>query len=371
MDGIADLHTVVFEQLGQLAQGVLGLGHRQAVAGHKHDALGLLQRHGAFFRTAAGDAGVARLAASTTATATGEGTGTEGTAKQHRQQRAIHGRAHHLGEDQAGRTDHGASHDQQLAAHHKAGGGGGHPRIRIKQRDDHRHVGAADRQGDADTQQAGADHQQPQRQARWIARQQHGPHQGGHRQGDVDNVAQGALGPGGGAEPALQLGHRHNRAAEGDSSDKYRNSDRHQGHHVGAVGIKQGHTNGHQQGGQTAAAIEQGHHFGHGRHRHPQGGNNPGQATGGGAGGDPQPGHRPRTDLDQQAQHGQAHGHGRQLVGAAGGAHLGEALDAEAQQQHRHQIDAIGQQFSRHQLSPLRRNMASMRSVTRKPPTTL
>ena len=54
------------EQLGEFAQGVLGLGHGQAVARHKHHPFGRFQGQGAFLGAATGDPGVAGLIAAPT-----------------------------------------------------------------------------------------------------------------------------------------------------------------------------------------------------------------------------------------------------------------------------------------------------------------
>ena len=148
VDRIGHLDAVVFQQLGEFAQGVLGLGHCQAVAGHKHHALSGLEGKGAFLSAAAGDAGVAGLLAATAHRCRP----TKGASKQDAHQGAVHGGAHHLGEDQARSTHHGAGHNQQLAANHETCSSCGHAGIGVEQRDHHRHVGTADRQGDADTQ---------------------------------------------------------------------------------------------------------------------------------------------------------------------------------------------------------------------------
>ena len=46
MDGVFDGDAAGFEQLGELADGVLGLGGGQAVAGHEDDAVGEGKLHG-------------------------------------------------------------------------------------------------------------------------------------------------------------------------------------------------------------------------------------------------------------------------------------------------------------------------------------
>ena len=205
MDRIANFRAIGLQHLGQFPQGVLGLGYSQAVTGHKHNPLGIFQGHGAFLSAATGDPRITHLL--TTAGRLGY---PQGTTEEHRNQGAIHGRAHHLGEDQARRTHHGAGHDQQLAAHHEAGGRGRHTGIGVEQRNHHRHVGAADGEGHAHPQQAGGHHQHPQGNAGGIAWQKNRRSQAKNGQADIHHVANRSLGPARGIEPTLQLGHGHN-----------------------------------------------------------------------------------------------------------------------------------------------------------------
>ena len=153
-------------------------------------------------------------------------------------------------------------------------------------------------------------------------------------------MAQGVLGPRRGTDPTLQLAHGHNRATEGDRPHKHRDHNRDLLHQArGTSGAVDGHAQGHQQGCHAAAAVEQGNCFGHGRHRHPLGRQQAEQAADPGADRYPEPGLGAEGLLDQQAQHRQAHGQGRQAIGRACRADLRESFDAECQQQHRHQID--------------------------------
>ena len=144
-------------------------------------------------------------------------------------------------------------------------------------------------------------------------------------------MPKGALGPAGGINPALQLAHRHDRAAEGDRANEHRNHDRDLLHQAGGAlpWAKQRHPKSHQQRRHTTAAVKQRHGFGHGSHRHPLGRNQAEHATQTGADRYPKPGLGGEGLLNQQTQHGQAHGQGRQTIGGASGAHLGEALDTE------------------------------------------
>ena len=106
---------------------MLSLSHGEAIARHDHHPLGRLKGEGTFLNTAAGDVGVFATAT------TGGSRSSQSATKQHRHQGAVHAVAHHLGEDQAGGTNHGTSHDQQLASHHETGGCRSHTGIAVEQ----------------------------------------------------------------------------------------------------------------------------------------------------------------------------------------------------------------------------------------------
>ena len=99
-----------FEELGQLADGVLGLGHREAVARHDDHRLriGELDRDVVGADLADGPTGAGdrpgRLVAATE------------PADHDVQDRAVHRVGHQLGQDRAGRADEGARDDQDRVA---------------------------------------------------------------------------------------------------------------------------------------------------------------------------------------------------------------------------------------------------------------
>ena len=58
MNGVGHIDAGAFQHAGHLAQGVLGLGHRQAIAGNNDHPLSGLEGECTFLGTAAGDVGV-------------------------------------------------------------------------------------------------------------------------------------------------------------------------------------------------------------------------------------------------------------------------------------------------------------------------
>ena len=73
--------------------------------------------------------------------------------EQHVGERAVHGLGHELREQRAGGTHDGAGDDHRGVVEHEAFEGDGEAGERVVQRDDHGHVGAADRQRHRDAEQ--------------------------------------------------------------------------------------------------------------------------------------------------------------------------------------------------------------------------
>jgi hypothetical protein len=97
------------------------------------------------------------------------------TAGHDRRDRAVHGLGHEVGQDRAaGAHDH-ARHDQRGVVERHPGGGSAQAGEGVEQRDDHRHVGAADGQHH-EVAQHGRRHQQHDHEALGI-----GPCDDGHR----------------------------------------------------------------------------------------------------------------------------------------------------------------------------------------------
>ena len=73
--------------------------------------------------------------------------------EQHIAERTVHGLGHELGQQRAGRTDHGAGDDHGGVVEHEAFESDRESGQRVVQGNHHRHVGAADGQGHGHAQQ--------------------------------------------------------------------------------------------------------------------------------------------------------------------------------------------------------------------------
>ena len=181
-------------------------------------------------------------------------------------------------------------------------------------------------------------------------------------------------------QPALELGHRHDRTGKGDRTDKHRDHNRDQCHDPGGIQRRwiKSRSQGHKQRRHAATTVEQGHHLRHGGHRYALSGDRTEHTTNGRTGNNPDPSLGIKAGCSEivaeQSDHCQTHRHRSQLIGSTRRTHLGQPLDAEGQQQNRNQIDRVFQEIRHQRFSlraGLRLNMASIRSVTRNPPITL
>ena len=156
VDRVLHVDAARLEQLGQLADGVLGLGDGEAVAGHDDDVLGV----GQLDRDVV-DADLADRAAPAPTGRRRRAVAAAEPADHDVQDRPVHGVGHELGQDRARGADEGAGDDQDRVVDDEAGHRHGRAGERVQQRDDDRHVGAADRQGhrDAEDQRRGEDDQ--------------------------------------------------------------------------------------------------------------------------------------------------------------------------------------------------------------------
>ena len=137
---IANLHVdaALGQLIVELAHLVLRLRHRHAVAGHDDDAIGVGQELGDVLRRRA--LGGLRFARR------GRRLHLAERAEQHVRERPVHRPAHDDRQDQARRAVERAGDDEQLVLEHEAHRHRRQPGVRVQQRDDRRHVGAADRQ---------------------------------------------------------------------------------------------------------------------------------------------------------------------------------------------------------------------------------
>ena len=128
------------EHVDQLAQGVLGLGDGEPVAGHDDHPVGVAEQDRDVLRAGRAHRPVADASPAAERRAALE------RAEQDVGHRAAHRRGHQPGQERAGGADQGAGDQQQRVVQHVAAGGDGQAGEGVEQRDHDRYVGAADRQ---------------------------------------------------------------------------------------------------------------------------------------------------------------------------------------------------------------------------------
>ena len=215
MDGVLDVHPAPLEHVGQLARCVLRLRDRQAVAGDDDHALrvgeqgaevlGRGRAHAAALRSAAGGGGA--------------GVDLPKRPEQDVAQRASHGVAHQFGQQRARRADKGARDDEGEVVEGEPAGGDGKAGTGVEQRDDHRHVGAADGEHESDAKDQRQDHQGNERE-RNGGDCEHGDGEADDRgrEEQVDDLLP-SVGDRRSGHQLLQLRERDHAAREGDRAD--------------------------------------------------------------------------------------------------------------------------------------------------------
>ena len=109
--------------------------------------------------------------------------------EQHVGERAIHGLAHDHGENEAGRSIERAGHDQHFAIQNKSQQGGGKAGVGVQQRDDRRHVSAADGSDQQHAKnQRHDDHDREQQRVRGIDHQRNRQAERCCENGEADEV---------------------------------------------------------------------------------------------------------------------------------------------------------------------------------------
>lgn len=139
MDRIFDLNAMLLEQFAQIGEFTLRLRLRQTESRYEDDLVGIDELHREIVCRRFLHRAFRPLAI------TGGCIGTAEAAGKHRHERTVHGLRHEHGERHAGRTDEGASDDERHIVNGQAGHCDGSAGARIEHRDDHRHVGTADR----------------------------------------------------------------------------------------------------------------------------------------------------------------------------------------------------------------------------------
>mmetsp|Transcript_37577 Transcript_37577/g.58695 ORF Transcript_37577/g.58695 Transcript_37577/m.58695 type:complete len:982 (-) Transcript_37577:453-3398(-) len=257
VDAEDDLDAVVAEDLHQVGDGVLRLGHRQAVPGHDAHLLGVRQvlRH----RGVVHDGGLAhhlhgrplgRLPVA---------------AQQHAADVAVHRVAHHVGEHGARGADERAHHREHGLVQHEALRAEGPPAVGVQHRDHHGHVRPADGGRHVRAQPAREQGGRAQaRQAGLGGGLRHEAGQGGQRggaRGHVHLVAPGQR-QGRALQQPLQLAEGHHGARGRDAPDPGGQVDGAQPDGVqrgGVVHVVQVVRGGGARGGQAHQRVEGGH----------------------------------------------------------------------------------------------------------------
>ena len=171
VDRVLDLDAFLLELVGQLADRVLRLRDRHPVAGDDDHFVGVGEHRGDVV-----GADGAHVLLPWPPAPPAVGLHRAERAEQHVGDRAVHRFAHQHGEQRARRADQRAGDDQHVVAEHEAGRCRGQAGERVEQRDDDRHVGAADRQHEQDAQHERGDQRDPEElQRRSGRRRRPGP----------------------------------------------------------------------------------------------------------------------------------------------------------------------------------------------------
>ncbi len=148
VDRVLDRHALGGELRGQLLHRVLRARHRQAVAGNDDHGLGVGEQECGVVGAAAADGLLLRVAAD-------RGGLAPEAAEDHADERPVHRLAHDVGQDRARGADQRAGDDQHRIVERKADARRRPARVAVQHRDHHRHVGAADRNDEQETEQEG------------------------------------------------------------------------------------------------------------------------------------------------------------------------------------------------------------------------
>ena len=241
VDGELHLDPGFLEDRGHFPHLVLGMGHGHAVTRDDDDLRGVTHHRR---RIETGE--FLHAAADRFARTTGHHRGEQDVGD-----RPVHGLGHQLGEQRTSRTDDDAGNNQCRVAQDVAFETDGQARKSIEQRDDHRHVGPADGQGDDQTEHERDGEEGEDQFGLGRGEDDHGATEADGDQGeqDIDRIlrrqAMGFL------EHALQLGPGDAGAGEGHRADQRTDDGEDRGGE--AVGIALGELDGGNGGGGTAA----------------------------------------------------------------------------------------------------------------------
>ena len=148
VDCVLDVDTALLELVGELADRVLRLRDRQAVARDDDHPVRVGEHH----RHVLGGGRAHRPAVGGRTLRSGGRLQLAERAEEDVRHRAAHRAGHHQRQQGARRPDEHAADDQDVLVEDEAGRGGGDAGEGVQQRDDDRHVGAADRQHEQDAE---------------------------------------------------------------------------------------------------------------------------------------------------------------------------------------------------------------------------
>ena len=214
VDRIAHRDAFLFQDIGHLAQRMLRLRHRHAIARHDDHRAGILQDEG-------GILGAARLdqpVGGPGRRRRGAAFGAE-TAQDHIEDRAVHALAHDVAQDRARAADQGAGDDQRGVAQGEADAGRRPSGIGVQHRDHHRHVGAADGNDQGDAEDEGQARDRPEGPVLLVDHEIDDQADDRNKQRQVQQMP-GRQQNGRAPHVAVQLGEGDHRAGEGDRPDR-------------------------------------------------------------------------------------------------------------------------------------------------------
>ena len=262
MDGVLDFDAPLLELVGELLQRMLSLGDGKSVAGDD-DHLAGVGEHGADILRAARPDGLAL----------GRGGGGAGASldlaegsEEHVGEGAAHCLAHQRGQQGTRGAYQRPRHDQGKVVQHEAGGRDRETGEGIEERDDHRHIGPADREDKGHAQHQGQ-YEQWHEEDRLRRHHEVRDSEANDRDRDegVDDLLTGIRDRRAGDQP-LQFGEGDGAAGERDAADHHGENAREPDLERGVQPLVQEFGNGDQCGGPAADSVEGGDHLWHGGH---------------------------------------------------------------------------------------------------------
>src|SRR5439155_12042574 len=301
-------------------------------------------------------------------------------AEEHVPERTVHGFRHEPREDRSGSANERAGDDEQLVAQREPGHRHGETGVRVQERDHDGHIRAADRHDERDAEdkrEQRDDHDQEHRLDREGSRdrtsEQHEREERG-RAGDASGhqllarVAEGLW-----RDQPLELPERDGASREGDRTDDQGQQSSQRGPELEDAGVTLACEleDRHKRGRPTAGSVEERDHLGHRGHLHHPRAREAGDTADRDAREDDR-----NAALHVRREEGRddrdEHSGRRDAVALNGRRRRREALQAEDEGDSRDQVRDRDEGLDRHSRFRTGRclNIASMRSVTTKPPTT-